>query len=126
MFLSKGKIGAKNGIETEGKAIQRPPHLRVHPICRTPNHHHYCWCQEVLADRSLRGSSSTWTKCMQILTDNHQTEPRIPKEELGEWLKELKGLQPHKKNNINHPEFPGTKSPTREYTWRKPGLQIHM
>jgi hypothetical protein len=33
MFLSKGKTGTKYGTETEGKAIQRPPHLWIHPIC---------------------------------------------------------------------------------------------
>ena len=36
-------------------------------------------------------------------------------------LKELKGLEPHRKNNnVNQPdspEFPGTKPPTKEYTW---------
>jgi hypothetical protein len=34
LFLSKGNTGAKNGGETEGKAIQRLPHLGIHPICR--------------------------------------------------------------------------------------------
>ncbi|XP_076789325.1 uncharacterized protein LOC143442126 isoform X2 [Arvicanthis niloticus] len=29
-----GNAGTKNGGETEGKAIQRPPHLGIHPICR--------------------------------------------------------------------------------------------
>jgi hypothetical protein len=24
------------------------------------------------------------------------------------------------------PEFPGTKPPTKEYTWRDPWLQLHM
>jgi hypothetical protein len=51
-------------------------------------------------------------------------------EELGEGMKELRGLQPHRKNNnINQPyslELPGTKPPTREYTWREPWFQLHM
>jgi hypothetical protein len=34
IFLSKGEAGTKNGSETEGKAIQRLPHLGIHPICR--------------------------------------------------------------------------------------------
>jgi hypothetical protein len=34
MFLSKGKTETKNGTETGGKAIQRLPHLGIHPICR--------------------------------------------------------------------------------------------
>jgi hypothetical protein len=52
-------------------------------------------------------------------------------EELGKGMKELK---PHRKNNnINQPdthththtplpELPGTKPPTKEYTWRDPWL----
>ena len=41
-------------------------------------------------------------------------------EELGEVLKEMKGFEPHRKNNnINQadpPELPGTKPLTKEYT----------
>jgi hypothetical protein len=33
-FLSKGNAGTKSGAETEGKAIQRLPHIGIHPICR--------------------------------------------------------------------------------------------
>jgi len=51
-------------------------------------------------------------------------------EELGKGLKELKGLQPRRKSNkINqpdHPELPGTKPVTKEYTWGDPWLQPHM
>jgi hypothetical protein len=40
------------------------------------------------------------------------------------------GLQPHRKNNnTNQPdtsELPGTKLPTKEYTWRDPWFQFHM
>jgi hypothetical protein len=36
MFLTKGKKGThkKNGKDIEGKAIQRRPHVGIHPICR--------------------------------------------------------------------------------------------
>jgi hypothetical protein len=38
-------------------------------------------------------------------------------EELEKGPKELKGLQPHRKNNtINQPDPAGTKPPTKEYT----------
>jgi hypothetical protein len=54
-------------------------------------------------------------------------------EELEKVLKELKEFATHrKKNNINQPdhpgprELPGTKPPTKEYTWRDPWLQPHM
>jgi hypothetical protein len=33
-LLSKGNAGTKSGAETEGKAIQRLPHLGIQPICR--------------------------------------------------------------------------------------------
>ena len=49
--------------------------------------------------------------------------------ELEEGLKVLKGMQPHRKKNMNklyHAELPRTKPPTKEYTWRKPYLHIHM
>ena len=44
-------------------------------------------------------------------------------EELEKGLKELKGFATHRKNNnINqpdtYPDLPGTKPPTKEYTWR--------
>jgi len=31
--LTEGNIGTKSGAETEGKAIQRLPHMRIHPLC---------------------------------------------------------------------------------------------
>ena len=41
----------KYGAETEGKAIQRLPHLGIHPIYSYPGH--YCGCQEVFAEGSM-------------------------------------------------------------------------
>ena len=41
-------IETKSGAETEGKAIQRLPHLGIHSKPK-----HYWGCQELLADRSL-------------------------------------------------------------------------
>ena len=36
-------------------------------------------------------------------------------------------MQPHRKNNIiNQPEIPGTKPPSKEYTWSDPWLQLHL
>jgi hypothetical protein len=34
LLLSKGNMGTKCGTEIEGKAIQRLPHLEIHPIYR--------------------------------------------------------------------------------------------
>ena len=51
-ILREANMETKCGAETEGKAIQRLPHLGILPIyshqCR-----HYYRCQEVYADRSL-------------------------------------------------------------------------
>jgi len=52
MFLSKGRTGTKNRAETEGRAIQGLPHLRIHHVCRHQTQH-CCHGQEVLADRNL-------------------------------------------------------------------------
>ena len=58
MFLSKEKKGIKNGMESEGKAIQRLHHLGNHLICRQqppPHTHTYtvllvsrCACRQTL------------------------------------------------------------------------------
>ena len=40
----------------------------------------------------LRGSTSSWLRQIRILTANHWTEVGAPMEELGEGLKELKGM----------------------------------
>jgi hypothetical protein len=51
-------------------------------------------------------------------------------EELEKGQKEMKELQPHRRNNtMNHPispELPGTKPPTKECTWSDPWLKLHM
>ena len=53
-----------------------------------------------------------------------------PMEELEKGLKELKEFaSPRKNKNINQPdtpEFPGTKPPTKEYTWGDLWLQLDM
>jgi hypothetical protein len=53
-----------------------------------------------------------------------------PTEELEKELKELKGFAIHRNNNKmnqpDHSELPGTKPPTKVYTWRVPWLQLHM
>jgi hypothetical protein len=50
-------------------------------------------------------------------------------EEFEKELKEPKGFETYRKNkNINqqdHPEIPGTKPPTKEYTWRNQCFQSH-
>jgi hypothetical protein len=50
-------------------------------------------------------------------------------EDIGEGLKELKEIATLQKEQYQQngpPRAPGTKPPTKEYTWREPWLQIHM
>jgi hypothetical protein len=52
-------------------------------------------------------------------------------EELGERLKELKGIATPTERatvstNPDHSKLPGTKPPTNEYTRVDPWLQLHM
>jgi hypothetical protein len=47
-----GDTETKCGTETEGKAIQRRPHLGIHLIYSYKTRH-YCGSQQVLAERSL-------------------------------------------------------------------------
>jgi hypothetical protein len=51
-ILMRGNTETKCGAETEGKAIQRLPHLGIHPTCRNKPRH-YCGYQEVHAHRNL-------------------------------------------------------------------------
>ena len=54
-ILTGENMETKCGAETERKVIQRLPDLGMYPIpyiATKPRH--YCGCQEVLADRSLR------------------------------------------------------------------------
>jgi hypothetical protein len=66
MFLSKGKTRRKHGSETEGKAIQRLPHIGIYPICGYPPSptHTIADAKKYLLTGawygcSLRGSTST-------------------------------------------------------------------
>ena len=42
LLLSNGNAGAKSGAETEGKAIQRLPHLGIHIPHADTKPRHYC------------------------------------------------------------------------------------
>jgi hypothetical protein len=90
-------MNIKLGEKTEEMAIQRLPHLGIHPIYNYQTPHYYV-CQEVFADRNL-----VWLfpeRLCQCLTNTRckysqttiRLSPGTPMEELGEGLKELKGF----------------------------------
>ena len=96
-FLSKENSGTKSRVESEGKAIQRPPHLVIHLICRHQTQ------TLLLMPRSAclqqPGIAVSW----EALPEPNQyrwrcSQPTIgpstgtPMEELAEGLKERKGL----------------------------------
>jgi hypothetical protein len=119
MFLSKGNAG-QSGTKTEGKAIQRLPHLGIHLTCRHQIHilllmpRNAC-CQEpgiAVPCEALPVPNHYRFGCLQS-TIGLNTE--TPIEELAEGIKELKWMQRHKKKNINlpdTPELPGTEPST--------------
>jgi hypothetical protein len=84
---------------------------------------HCCCYQDVLADRSLVSSERLCQhlRQMQTITVNHWTEPRDSNGRVREGRKELKGMQPHQKNNkinqLGPSKLIGTKPPIKEYTW---------
>jgi hypothetical protein len=57
---------------------------------------------------------------MQMFAANNWTEHGTLIEELGEELKEFKGFSTKQTNQTPPPlpQLPGTKPPTKEYTWR--------
>ena len=61
----------------------------------------------------------------QMLIANHWTE-NLLRDRGVKGLRGLKWFPTHRKNysikQLNHPELPGIKSPTKMYTW----LQLHM
>jgi hypothetical protein len=76
-ILIGGNMETKCGAETEGKAIQRLPHLGISYTVTKPGL--YCVSQEVHADRNLIWLSpetlcQSQTKTRQMLAANHWTE----------------------------------------------------
>ena len=93
-------------------------------ILSASNRHCCCW-QEVLANRNL-----VWLYlgrfCQQLTSadmdawSHHQTELGDPGQE------ELRGLQPHRKNNVGWPDCPVLPRTRPLCTGMDPWLQIHM
>jgi hypothetical protein len=128
-------MDTKCEAETEGKAIQRLPHLGIHPI-----YGHQTW-------RLLwvLGSACWWEPNMAISWEalpepgkfiGRCSRPTIglsagsPMEYLEKGLKELRGFAaPWVANSVNRPnplELPCTGPTTKEYTWRDPWLCLYM
>jgi hypothetical protein len=91
LLLSKGNTGTKSRAETEGKGIQRLPHLGIHSKCGLQT-------QTLLglprsADRSLIQLSPE--RLCHILTSIDVNACSVstgtPMDDLGEGLKELEG-----------------------------------
>jgi hypothetical protein len=84
LLLSKGSTGTKSGIETEGKAIQRLPHLGIHPICshqtQTLLYAKKCLLTGAWYGCPLRGSTRAWPIQMWMIAAKHRTNCRDPDE----------------------------------------------
>jgi len=135
LLLSKRNTERKCGTEIEGKAIQRLFHLGIHRIYRHQTQtllqipRRVCWLEpdnSCPMREALPEPDKYRCGCSQPTI---RLSTGSPMEEWEKDLKELKGLQFHRKNNMNQPdspEHPGTKPATKEYTWRDPCLQPHM
>ena len=132
-----GDTETKCGAKTEGKAIQSLPHLGIHPIYSHQTQillwmpSSACWQEPNIAvyweslpePDKYRGGYSHPT--IGLRTGS-------PMEEVEKGPKDLKGFaapqeeQQYEPTSTPPPELPGTKPPTKEYTWRNPWLQLHM
>jgi hypothetical protein len=86
-LLSKRNGGTKNGAETEGKATQRLPHLRIHPICWNQTQTLLlitvsAWLTGAWYNCPLRGSARAEPIQMRLFTANHWTEHGDSNEEV--------------------------------------------
>jgi hypothetical protein len=68
---------------------------------------------------------------MQMLAGNHQTEHRDPNGGVRRRNEDAEGVcnpigRKLISTNQTSPELPGTKQPTKDYTWKDPWLQLHM
>ena len=117
----------KCGAETEGKAIQRLPHLGIHPIYSHQTQ------TILLMPRSACGQVPDIAVSLETLPepDNYRgrcLQPTIglrnefPMEELEKGLKELKGFATHRKNNnVGQPDH--LPRVPRDYTTKQ---KVHM
>ena len=77
------EIQGQTGAEAEGRAIQRLPHLGIHPTCRQPNldtivDAKKCMMTGAWYSRLLRDSARSWSIWMQMLTANLHPDYRHP------------------------------------------------
>ena len=121
-ILKGGSTETKCGVEIEGKAIQRLPHLGIHPIYRHQTQTLLqmpwsAWWQEPDTAVSREALPEPDKYRGRYLQPTIGLSMGPPIEVLKTELKELKEFATHrKKNNINQPdslEFLGTKPPTK-------------
>lgn len=117
----------KKRLRYRPSSDQWPVQLGIHPM-----HRHKTMTLFLMPCYTCRQEPSMAVLCealQQQLTktvaDSYRTEDRIPMEELGEWLKELKEIvtptgRTTVSTNSDPSEVPETKTPTKEYTWAGP------
>jgi hypothetical protein len=107
MVGSLQRQSVEYGAKTDRKAIQRLPHLGIHPIYRHQTQT-LLWMPRTgaLYDCLLRGYVRAWQIQRWMLAANHWTEHRLPKRGVRERTEGAKwsGLQPHRNNNNNEPD----------------------
>ena len=121
--LTRGNTRSNRGAGIEEKIIQRLPHQENHPICSHQTQTlllmpRSVYWQEPDMDVSSEALPLSYTYRWGCLQLSIRLKIRTPMKELEKGLKELKGLQPHGKNNIiNQPRHWGG-----EGDWQKEHL----
>jgi hypothetical protein len=86
-----------------------------------------CLLTEAWYNCLLRDSTSASQIQRWMLTAYHWTEHRVPNEGARQRTQGAEGVwNPIGGTTLVPPELPGTKPPTKEYTWRDSRLQLHM
>jgi hypothetical protein len=130
-MLTGTNMKIKCRAETKGKTTQRLPTWGFIPYTVTKPRHYY-GCKKCMPKGAwyvclLRGIDRALQIQRWMFEANHWTECRVPNREVREKTEGVEGVcNPIGRTTIStnqtHPELPGTKPSTKEYTW----LQLHM
>ena len=122
--------------ETEEKVIQRLSHLGIHPIYSQKTQtllwmpKSACWQEPSIAvswdalPEPYKYRGRCWSQPLNLV-QGPQKGGREKTEGAEGVCSPIEGTDSYWTNQYP-PELPGTKPPTKEYTWRDPWLQPHM
>ena len=128
-ILMGANIETKYGTETEGKAIQRLPHLKTHPIYSHQIQTLLMMQRNTCCSCLLRGSIRAW-QIQRWMLATSDLSTGFPSGGARERIQGAEGVCNPRGRTISTnqtcpPELPETKPPIKNYTWRNLWLQPH-